>query len=316
MKKISVIVPVYNREKYIARCLDYLINQTYKNIEIIVIDDCSTDNSASIVKDYADKYDNIIFIQNKENKKTFETKSVINENNWPRKNIKNILKYYNGEVLYDLLNMKLLHTMPASLFKKEIIKNALKDVNNYIRLAHAEDFLWRVIIYFYIKKSIHSNKELYNYCKNMESVSHSKFECNTFIKRIIDYSIMLDELKKILLLHNSYENMKNIYFYIVNVHAKNSFNSLKSNNKDYIYIWQKNASENLKIGLILYYESENDKFKKENDKFKKEINIYKIINTRINIADIIFSISWDNNYIIFMIIGIKIRIKKDNFVKK
>ena len=45
MNKISIIIPVYNVEKYIGKCLDSIINQTYKNLEIIVINDGSTDNS-------------------------------------------------------------------------------------------------------------------------------------------------------------------------------------------------------------------------------------------------------------------------------
>ena len=49
-KKISVIIPVYNVEKYLSRCLDSIINQTYKNLEIICIDDGSTDTSAQILK--------------------------------------------------------------------------------------------------------------------------------------------------------------------------------------------------------------------------------------------------------------------------
>lgn len=54
-KKISVIIPVYNVEKYLSRCLDSIINQTYKNLEIICIDDGSTDTSAQILKEYAQK---------------------------------------------------------------------------------------------------------------------------------------------------------------------------------------------------------------------------------------------------------------------
>lgn len=50
---ISIIVPVYNVEKYIAKCLDSLVNQTYLNIEILLIDDGSTDKSLSICKKYA-----------------------------------------------------------------------------------------------------------------------------------------------------------------------------------------------------------------------------------------------------------------------
>ena len=63
---ISIIIPVYNVERYLKRCLDSLINQTYKNIEILLIDDSSTDGSASICKEYT-KIDNRIHYYLKEN---------------------------------------------------------------------------------------------------------------------------------------------------------------------------------------------------------------------------------------------------------
>ena len=66
MVKISIIVPVYNVEKYLPKCLESLIHQTLKDIEIICINDGSTDNSLSILKDYA-KNDSRIRIINKEN---------------------------------------------------------------------------------------------------------------------------------------------------------------------------------------------------------------------------------------------------------
>lgn len=55
MPKISVIIPVYNVEKYLARCLDSVIAQTFSDIEIICINDGSTDNSAEILSEYAKK---------------------------------------------------------------------------------------------------------------------------------------------------------------------------------------------------------------------------------------------------------------------
>ena len=66
MKKVSVIVPVYNVEKYLSRCLESLINQSLKDIEIICINDGSTDNSLQILKQFAYK-DNRIKIINQTN---------------------------------------------------------------------------------------------------------------------------------------------------------------------------------------------------------------------------------------------------------
>ena len=54
-EKISVIITVYNVEKYLPKCLDSIINQTYQNLEIICIDDGSTDSSPQILKEYAQK---------------------------------------------------------------------------------------------------------------------------------------------------------------------------------------------------------------------------------------------------------------------
>ncbi len=49
---VTIIVPVYNIEKYICTCLDSIIGQTYKNLEVIIIDDGSTDNSGKICDKY------------------------------------------------------------------------------------------------------------------------------------------------------------------------------------------------------------------------------------------------------------------------
>lgn len=64
---ISIIVPVYNVENYLAKCLDSLVNQTYQNIEILVVNDGSKDNSGQIIQDYTQKFPNKIKAYNKEN---------------------------------------------------------------------------------------------------------------------------------------------------------------------------------------------------------------------------------------------------------
>ena len=60
MKKVSVIIPVYNSEKYIKECIDSVLNQTYKNLEVIIVNDNSTDSSMSVIKSYKDKRIKII----------------------------------------------------------------------------------------------------------------------------------------------------------------------------------------------------------------------------------------------------------------
>lgn len=65
---ISVIIPVYNTEKYIKRCLDSVVNQSFKNIEIVIVDDCSPDNSHSIIESYQKNDSRIKYIKHPHNK--------------------------------------------------------------------------------------------------------------------------------------------------------------------------------------------------------------------------------------------------------
>ena len=66
MPKVSVIVPIYNTEKYLSRCIDSILNQTFKDFELLLIDDGSTDKSGEICDDYAKK-DNRIKVFHKSN---------------------------------------------------------------------------------------------------------------------------------------------------------------------------------------------------------------------------------------------------------
>ena len=68
MPKISIIVPIYNLENYIERCLNSICNQTFKDIEIICINDCSTDNSLKKIEKFAENNSNIKIINLTKNK--------------------------------------------------------------------------------------------------------------------------------------------------------------------------------------------------------------------------------------------------------
>ena len=67
MPKLSVIIPIYNTEKYLRKCLDSVCNQTYKDLEIICVNDCSPDDSLKICKEYATKDSRIKIINREKN---------------------------------------------------------------------------------------------------------------------------------------------------------------------------------------------------------------------------------------------------------
>lgn len=69
MYKISIIIPIFNVEKYLERALNSIINQTmdFRDIEVIMVDDCSTDNSKKIIEEYSNKYSNFIGIYHEKN---------------------------------------------------------------------------------------------------------------------------------------------------------------------------------------------------------------------------------------------------------
>ncbi|MRM82750.1 glycosyltransferase family 2 protein [Riemerella anatipestifer] len=83
-EKVTVIIPVYNVEKYVRKCLDSVIKQTYENLDIIIVNDGSTDNSARILEEYAQKDKRIrVFHQKNKglssarNKGIFETRTEL-----------------------------------------------------------------------------------------------------------------------------------------------------------------------------------------------------------------------------------------------
>ena len=67
--KISVVLPVYNGQKYVGKAIQSVINQTYYNWELIVVNDCSTDRTLDVIRDFANNDSRIIIINNETNQK-------------------------------------------------------------------------------------------------------------------------------------------------------------------------------------------------------------------------------------------------------
>lgn len=68
MPKVSIIIPCYNQGKYVAEAINSALRQTFKDIEIVCVNDGSTDNSVEIIKLFENKYKNFIFLNNEENR--------------------------------------------------------------------------------------------------------------------------------------------------------------------------------------------------------------------------------------------------------
>lgn len=127
--KYSIIVPVYNVEKYIDKCLSSILNQSYKNYEVIIVNDGTKDNSVKIIEKYTKKYDNFI-LYNKENGGLSDARNYG-------------LKYINGDYLLfidsdDYINKDLLMELNNLLEEKkyDLIKFKMKLVDengNFIR---------------------------------------------------------------------------------------------------------------------------------------------------------------------------------------
>lgn len=108
---VTVIVPVYNIEKYLAQCLDSLFNQTHKNIEVILVNDGSTDNSINIINKYKEKNSNLVYLE-QDNKGVSEARNLA-------------LKHAKGEyVLYIDSDDYIEEDMIESLYNKAIETNS------------------------------------------------------------------------------------------------------------------------------------------------------------------------------------------------
>lgn len=73
---VTIIIPVYNAEKYLSRCIDSILNQSYKSIQILLIDDCSNDSSNKIIQDYCSRYSSITFLRNEQRMGVAKTRNV------------------------------------------------------------------------------------------------------------------------------------------------------------------------------------------------------------------------------------------------
>ena len=175
-KIISIIVPIYNVENYIEKCIDSLVSQTIENIEIILVDDGSTDNTPKIIDEYAKKYPEKIKVIHKENEGVSIARNVgmkeangeyvgfLDSDDWVNPDMYEIL--YN-KALEEDFDVVACNTSAIYPDNEVIIESNIKD-NESIKelMIDAYAVIWNKIY----KKSLIENikfKEKMNFCEDV-----------------------------------------------------------------------------------------------------------------------------------------------------
>ena len=233
---ISVIIPVYGVEKYLSRCLDSIINQTYRDLEIILVDDGSPDNSGKICDEYAAK-DSRIKVIHKENGglssarnagldvATGEYIGFVDSDDWIEPQTYNMLfsaieknnsdiaicghrmvydntstskaTYSNDEYLsYDLLWNEIFGKLNNAAWNKLYRKNLIDDLRFPIGVIHGEDLIFNLNYLKNCKCGVINKTPLYNYFVRLGSITKSGFNKNK-IMEITAKDMALEIVKKV-----------------------------------------------------------------------------------------------------------------------
>lgn len=240
--KVSIIVPVYNVENYIGKCLEALINQTYTNIEIIVINDCSTDNSLKVIKTYEKKANNIY---------------VINlEKNMGVSNARNLgIKSATGEFIMFCDSDDWYETNAVETLLREAKNNQADFVvaNHYITKENSKKV---VNISGYFKEKNISKQEVVAYMNLSSSVKLIKREL--FVYNNILYPIDIKRCEE---------------FTVIPVIAYFAQNPIAIKDVLYNYYQRNNSASNSKTIDTSFFKITFERFieKIDNEKYKKEI---------------------------------------------
>ena len=237
--KVSIIVPIYNSSKYLNKCLDSILNQTYNNIEIILINDGSTDNSLDIIEKYQEKNKNIsiyditnhgqgyarnLGIKNSHgdyimfvDSDDYVDKDIVSKliNNIGDSDISvcDMFEVVNDNKIYyqsfhsygnDQISFMLSEPGPvAKLYKKGLLKDAL-----FMENVYYEDLAFTPIVALNVKKVSYVKEALYYYVKHDNSTMRNKV-----------YNPKMDSIFKVMdYLKKKLANYKNEYQYLLIEH--------------------------------------------------------------------------------------------------
>lgn len=251
---VSVVIPVYKAESYLARCVGSIQGQTYKNIEIILVEDGSPDNCASICDSFAQN-DNRVVVIHKQNEGVSKARNIgidisngkylmfVDSDDWVDKetceNAVRAAEEHRADVVLwsywreyskkslprqlhmerevfdengcaelrcrliapkgtELQNPEQLDSLGSScakLYKKQTILSAKARFVDLSIIGTAEDSLFNIQLFKYVKKAVYIDACLYHYFKENEMSTTSRYKPELFCKwnRLYDY--ILDDIK-------------------------------------------------------------------------------------------------------------------------
>ena len=220
--KISVIIPIYNCEKYIARCIESVLKQKYSNFELILIDDGSLDNSYNICNNYKNKDERIILYKQENHGVSFTRNMGIT------KATGDYIMFLDADDYIEEITLekcvKFIEDYNADIVKfnfiKEFSKTSIKNKN----LVERDILLKKP--YKEIIENIFDND---NYCSSCECMIRTEIaKTSKFNEEILvgeDFMYFIDVLTKS---QNIYISNENLYHYVVNQNSvTNTFNYQK-----------------------------------------------------------------------------------------
>ena len=234
---ISIVVPVYNVDRYLNKCVETLVNQTYKNIEILLINDGSTDNSSNLCNEWI-KRDNRIRVFHKKNGGLSDARnygiekargkyiSFIDSDDYIKLNMLSILHYYliknNADISivsylmvdenYDnLLDNNIPEKECISFTKEEAIKELFHDnsIGNYAWNKLYKKSLFKEIK-FPVGKKMEDIGTMYLLFEKANKIIYNPSKCYYYVQR--EGSILHDKNKK--LIQDKYELSRERFLYI------------------------------------------------------------------------------------------------------
>ena len=257
--KVSVFLPIYNKEKYLFKSINSIKSQSLKNIEIIAINDCSTDNSLKMLKKLSKKDNRIKIINNDRNHGLFYSRAnaIINsmgeylinldpddkfESNSDLKLLYNKAKKSNSDYILYLLKriprfkseIKTINLENKLQLKNEdyyitnkrniLIKayNHLYNEIHYNKWNYYDDNIWNLLVRLYSKRNETLNKYIYVYKRNSDSLNIKK-DNSMFIKNSIYRTKIINKIllnNKIAGSKNYLENSYQFFKYIYQIYNK------------------------------------------------------------------------------------------------